>query len=121
MLLLIRAAHAHISHLVLDTFYNALHEISEPRLTKVLTDLCHLLALAQLFPQMPGSNASTVTLPPQLACEEAAAAAERETNCLLAALEPNAIALTDSWNFGDASLASDIFCARGNVYERLLS
>lgn len=39
---------------------------------------------------------------------------------LLEKLMPDAIALTDAWNFTDASLASAIGCKDGNVYERIM-
>ena len=47
--------------------------------------------------------------------------ASRQINALLDAILPNAIALTDAWDFSDASLASALGCKDGNVYERLMS
>ena len=40
---------------------------------------------------------------------------------ILAALLPDVISLTDSWDFTDASLCSVLACKDGNVYERLMS
>jgi acyl-CoA oxidase len=39
---------------------------------------------------------------------------------LLRELYPNAVALTDAWDFSDACLSSAIGCKDGNAYERLL-
>jgi hypothetical protein len=44
MLILIRAAHAHISHFVLMAFYSALPTITDPQIKLVLTQVCHLFA-----------------------------------------------------------------------------
>jgi acyl-CoA oxidase len=40
---------------------------------------------------------------------------------LLAKLYPEAVALTDAWDFSDACLSSAIGCKDGNAYERLLA
>jgi acyl-CoA oxidase len=45
----------------------------------------------------------------------------QQIDILLEALLPDAIALTDAWCFSDASLASAIGCADGDVYTRLLA
>jgi acyl-CoA oxidase len=44
-----------------------------------------------------------------------------QINELLDQLAPEAIALTDAWDFSDASVASAIGMKDGNVYERLMS
>ncbi|EXJ54443.1 hypothetical protein A1O7_09782 [Cladophialophora yegresii CBS 114405] len=121
MLLLIRAAHAHISHFVLSSFYSALPTISDAKIKPVLTQLCHLFALTQLFPQLPTSSPTTASLPPAFLYPRFEVIASQQTNALLEAILPNAIALTDAWDFTDASLASALGCKDGNVYERLMS
>jgi acyl-CoA oxidase len=121
MLLLIRAAHAHISHFVLDAFYTGVQTVTDPAVSVVLRQVCHLFALTQLFPQMPSSNPTTASLPPAFLYPRFEIIAAEEINRLLEALVPNAIALTDAWDFSDASLASALGCADGNVYERLMS
>jgi acyl-CoA oxidase len=45
----------------------------------------------------------------------------QQTDVLLEALLPDAIALTDAWSFSDACLASAIGCADGDVYTRILA
>jgi acyl-CoA oxidase len=117
MLLLIRAAHAHISYFVLDSFFTGLNHVKDTSAKRVLTELCHLFALTQLYPQ---TTSSASVLAYSTAQDYATIAAE-EVDRLLDALTPNAIALTDAWDFSDASLASAIGCADGNVYERMMS
>jgi acyl-CoA oxidase len=46
---------------------------------------------------------------------------QKQINVLLEALLPDAIALTDAFCFSDASLASAIGCADGDVYTRLMA
>jgi acyl-CoA oxidase len=121
MLLLIRAAHAHISHFVLSSFYSALPTITDGKIKPVLSQLCHLFALTQLFPQLPTSSPTTASLPPAFLYPRFEIIASQQTNTLLEAILPNAIALTDAWDFSDASLASALGCKDGNVYERLMS
>ena len=121
MLLLIRAAHAHVCHFILSTFYSALPTITDPSVRLVLTQLCHLFALTQLFPQLPASSPTTSTLPPAFLYPRYEIIASQQINKLLDAILPNAIALTDAWDFSDASLASALGCKDGNVYERLMS
>jgi acyl-CoA oxidase len=121
MLLLIRAAHAHISHFVLSAFYDALPTITDLQIKPVLRQLCHLFALTQLFPQLPASSPTTSTLPPAFLYPRYEIIAAQHINRLLDAILPNAVALTDAWDFSDASLASALGCRDGNVYERLMS
>ena len=40
---------------------------------------------------------------------------------LVETLAPDALALTDAWNFSDASMASAIGCYDGDVYPRIMS
>ena len=117
MLILIRAAHAHISYFVLDSFYTGLSLVGDANVKEVLTELCHLFALTQLYPQ----TTSSASVPALSLSPESSIVAAEEINRLLDALTPNAIALTDAWDFSDASLASAIGCADGNVYKRLMS
>lgn len=121
MLLLIRAAHAHISHFILTAFYSALPTITDTGIKRALTQLCHLFALTQLFPQLPASSPTTSTLPPAFLYPRFEIIAAQQINKLLDAILPDAIALTDAWDFSDASLASALGCKDGNVYERLMS
>ena len=121
MLVLIRAAHAHISHFVFSAFYDALPTIADPQIKLALTQLCHLFALTQLFPQLPASSPTTSSLPPAFLYPRFEIIAAQQINILLDAILPNAIALTDAWDFSDASLASALGCRDGNVYERLMS
>lgn len=121
MLLLIRAAHAHISHFVLTSFVSALDTVTDAPVKAVLTQVCHLFALTQLFPQLPTANPATASLPPAFLYPRFEIIASTQINSLLEALLPNAIALTDAWDFSDASLASALGCKDGNVYERLMS
>lgn len=116
----IAAARAHVEFYVLESFIKqiALLQDDGPTL-KVLRSLCSLFALSTISsPSSPGAcgffEDGHITFT-QLETIRA------HVNTLHETLLPDAIALTDSWGFSDASLRSALGMKNGNVYETLLS
>ncbi|RDL38112.1 Acyl-coenzyme A oxidase [Venustampulla echinocandica] len=118
---LLSAAKAHTELYILQSFREHVTSISGSMPTEVkavLTRLVRLFALTTIASPLCSSSASFVedgflTLN-QLG--------DIRTNIdhLLEELQPDAIALTDAWEFTDASLTSALGCKDGDVYERMM-
>ena len=119
MMTLISAARATISAYVLASFITCVSALSPSPARDALSRLVSLFALTSIV--SPNSTDAVTFIedgylsPPQL---------DDIRSCvttLLHELLPDAIALTDAWNFTDASLCSAIGCRDGNAYERLMA
>ncbi|CAI6336810.1 unnamed protein product [Periconia digitata] len=118
-MLLISAAKAHFSSIVLDQFASQIDILDAGREREVLRHLQSLFALAQITSPLSPDTASFFG--PGLLHESEMEVVHQQTNVLLDTLVPEAVALTDAWDFSDASLASAIGMKDGNAYERLMS
>ncbi|WEW58108.1 acyl-CoA oxidase [Emydomyces testavorans] len=119
MMSIIAAARAYIEHFVLQQFVQAVSRISDPAINAALSRLRSVFALtAIVHPQsydaisfMANSYLNRDQLTDIHSC----------VNACLDELLPDAIALTDAWDFTDASLCSAIGQYDGNAYETLMS
>jgi acyl-CoA oxidase len=122
MISTLSAGQAYIEYIVLRSFTERASSIAarESGLSLVLSRLSRLFALTNIItPVLSFSAGSFVEhglfAPGQL--DEMRV----HINELLEQLLPDVIALTDAWDFTDASLCSALGCKDGNVYERLMS
>ncbi|KAF2875806.1 acyl-CoA dehydrogenase/oxidase C-terminal [Massariosphaeria phaeospora] len=121
MMAIISAARAHIEYIALQAFVTQLENLpasTTPALQLALNRLCSLFALSNLINPRSVDVLSFVEdghlSSPQLDM------IREQVNELLDALLPDAIALTDAWDFTDASLCSALGMADGNVYENIM-
>lgn len=120
MIDLIAAARAHVEFYVLESFMEQIVLLRDDAPTlNVLRSLCSLFALSNISsPFSPGAcgfiEDGHITFD-QLETIRA------HVNALHETLLPDAIALTDSWGFSDASLRSALGMKDGNAYETLLN
>lgn len=120
MISIIAAARAHIEYGVLASFtdtVNSLASSASPSLFAVLSQLRDLFALSNIM-DAPGTVSF---LESQSIALSQLDRIRNRVNELLEALLPNVIALTDAWDFTDASLCSALGMADGNVYETIMS
>jgi acyl-CoA oxidase len=121
MMEIIAAARAYIELLVLEEFISRVAEIAsqDTAIYAALSRLRSLFALTTIVhPQ--SYDAISFTSDGYLSSLQM----HEIKTCvgqLLDELLPDAICLTDAWDFSDASLCSAIGCYDGNVYERLMS
>ncbi|KAF7589517.1 hypothetical protein BBP40_004182 [Aspergillus hancockii] len=122
MMSTLSAGQAYIEYIVLKSFVDRASSTAtrELGLSPVLSRLSTLFALTNIItPSLSFSAGSFVEhglyTPAELG------AMRSHINELLAQLLPDVIALTDAWDFTDASLCSALGCKDGNVYERLMS
>ncbi|KAJ7146884.1 acyl-CoA dehydrogenase/oxidase [Mycena epipterygia] len=115
MLGLISVARAHIEYIVLRSFVVAVRLVDDGPIHTVLQRLCSLFALTCIeSPHGLGFVEDGYISAPHLQPIRAA------IETLLEALLPDAVSLTDAWNFSDASLQSALGCRDGDVYERMM-
>jgi len=122
MMSIISAARAHIEYYVLLTFTEYISNLpptASKNLVNVLSDMRSLFALTTITSPFSHNSISFVE-------DGSITLVQLDTirslvNTLLESLVPDAIALTDAWDFSDASLCSAIGCYDGNVYERLMA
>jgi acyl-CoA oxidase len=115
MMGLISAARAHIEYVVLCSFVKAVRLVGTGPTQTVLQRLCSLSALTCIDgPHGQGFLEDGHLTATHLGHIRTA------VDALLDGLLPDAIALTDAWNFSDASLGSALGCRDGNVYERMM-
>ncbi|KAI1665657.1 Acyl-coenzyme A oxidase [Pyrenophora tritici-repentis] len=127
MMLLISASRAHIEYFILKSFNDTIHSLpynpTAPELRMILCWMQDLFALSTTInPRSVDvlSFAETAdTRPPYLS------SAQLDTirslvNKRLNELPPHIIALTDAWDFSDASLCGAIGMHDGNVYENIM-
>lgn len=121
MFSIIAAARAHTEYIALESFISkvrALPASTSPDLRRVLTNLCSLFGLATIInPSTP--NGSSFLSTKSVSIQELDQI-RGKVNELLETLLPDVIALTDAWDFTDASLCSAIGMADGNAYERVM-
>jgi hypothetical protein len=121
MLCVIDAARAHTEYQVLENIQETLQSIPPEyqNLKPVLTRLMSLYALSTI---MNPHSAAAITWAEDGHLSYSQLNDIREVvHDLLGELYFEAIALTDAWDFTDASLCSAIGCYDGNVYERIMS
>ena len=124
MLQLVRAAQAHITLFVANSFSESLDKVVDRTVHRALERLCHLFVLTQLAPQLSNSDFGSLAFFTQSMGSDDITVLETSgttvVNSILEHLVPDAVVLTDAWDFSDASLASALGCYDGNVYERLM-
>ncbi|KAI9925412.1 hypothetical protein ASPWEDRAFT_52085 [Aspergillus wentii DTO 134E9] len=113
------AGHAYTVYIVLRSFQSRV-ATAEANLQPVLSRLCNLFALTTIVSPTPSFYSVTffeagILSPGQLS------SIRKSINPILEQLLPDIIALTDAWDFTDASLCSALGCSDGNAYERLMS
>jgi acyl-CoA oxidase len=121
MFSIIGAARAHIEYLILSAFVEGIEELPQsasPPLQAVLHRLCSLFALSNIINPASINAISFVE-------DGYFSATQLNTirglvNDLLEKLLPDVIALTDAWDFTDASLCSALGMYDGNVYENIM-
>lgn len=113
---LLGAARAHIELYILRCFISALPTPSP--IHTVLTNLLLLFALTTI--SSPLSPSSSSFLEDAYFSRSQISTMREQTNEILEKLLPDAVALTDAWNFTDASLSSTLGCADGDVYKRIM-
>ncbi|KAF8889606.1 acyl-CoA dehydrogenase/oxidase C-terminal [Infundibulicybe gibba] len=119
MMPLISAARAHIEYFVLRSFLEAISRIHDTPSRKVLHKLCSLFALSTI--ESPLSIGSLEFFEDGYISSTQLRIIRSQVNEILSDLLPEAIGLTDAWNFSDASLQSALGRKDGNVYETLMS
>ncbi|XP_006463429.1 hypothetical protein AGABI2DRAFT_225220, partial [Agaricus bisporus var. bisporus H97] len=118
MMRLIAAARHHVEYYTLESFIRNLEEIQDAGVQRVMRHVCRLYALSTI--ESPNSIGSSSFFEDGYISIEQIKAIHEHTNTTLEAVLPDAIGLTDAWNFSDASLASALGRKDGNVYEVLL-
>ncbi|KAH9906753.1 acyl-CoA oxidase [Xylariomycetidae sp. FL2044] len=116
VMLLMSLAKAHAEYLALRSFVAAVEQTTDLAVGRVLNRLRSLFALALITSDDTGTFAGSAFLTGDRLESMRAA-----INDLLDALLPDAIGLTDAWDFTDGGLASAIGMKDGNVYETLMS
>jgi acyl-CoA oxidase len=126
MMLIVSASRSHIEYLVLEAFTDTLRALpstASPSLTITFTRVRDLFALSTIT--NPGSVdalsfiETTATNPSYLSSAQLDSIRDL-VDTLLLHLLPEVVALTDSWNFSDASLCSALGMYDGNVYENIM-
>ena len=116
----IAAARAHMELFVLESFVTQIAALQDDAATlNVLRSLLSLFALSTISPPLPQAASGFVE-------DGYISLSQLETirthvKALHQRLLPDAIALTDSWGFSDASLRSALGMKNGNVYETMLN
>ncbi|KAF9883661.1 hypothetical protein FE257_003095 [Aspergillus nanangensis] len=121
MMSVLSAGHAFVEYYVLRTFAEYVDGVrdTDSNLAATLRRLCRLFALTTVV--SPVSTFYAVSFTEDGTLNVAHLTQMRETiNELLLQLLPDLVALTDAWDFTDASLSSALGCKDGNVYERLM-
>ncbi|KAH7397212.1 hypothetical protein BKA66DRAFT_408587 [Pyrenochaeta sp. MPI-SDFR-AT-0127] len=126
MILIISASRAHIEYLVVKAFADKISSLSKPTSSQVrvaLTNLCSLFALSTIV--NPGSTDAISFVETRSRDEAYFSSAQLDTiralvHDLLDQILPEAIALTDAWDFSDASLCSALGMYDGNVYDNIM-
>ncbi|KAF2648187.1 acyl-coenzyme A oxidase 1 [Lophiostoma macrostomum CBS 122681] len=121
MILIIGAARAHIEYHLVCTFARTIDNLSSSTsssLKSTLTDLHNLFTLSAIID--PTTVYASSFVENGYLSTSQVDTIRVLTNELLDKLVPNAIALTDAWDFTDASLCSALGMKDGNVYENIM-
>jgi acyl-CoA oxidase len=118
MMPLISAARAHIDVHVLKAYTFQVSSLPPSPTRDVLSKLVSLYGLTTIIAP-DSNNAISFVLDGHLSHSQLSEMRE-QVDVLLEQLLPDSIALTDAWQFTDASLASTIGCKDGNAYERIM-
>ena len=119
MMALISAARAHIELFVLQAFANQIQVVGDVAILKVLKHLQNLYALSTI--ESSSSIGAVGFLEDGFISSNQLQTIRAHVNSIHQALLPDAIALTDAWNFSDACLQSALGMKDGNVYETMLA
>jgi acyl-CoA oxidase len=120
---LLAAARAHIELYILTSSFSFIsttstsHPSTPPSTVTALTRLIILFGLSTIC--SPFSLSSSFLEDGSISHSQITSM-RQHVNDFLDKLLPDAVALTDAWNFSDASLASAIGCKDGNVYWRVM-
>ncbi|KAL4893273.1 acyl-CoA dehydrogenase/oxidase C-terminal [Aspergillus ambiguus] len=122
MMVILAAGHAYAEYFILRSFQISVREVeaTEPSLCLPLSRLCNLFALTTIVSPVSSFYAVSFTEDGVLSSNQLMSM-RAKINEILEALLPDIVALTDAWDFTDASLCSALGCKDGNVYERLMS
>lgn len=115
MLESVSTARAHLESVVLATFIDVINSVEPGPVRTALQRLCSLYALSSI----DGPNGIEFLADGYITAAHLQKIRE-EVDGLLQALLPDSIALTDAWDFTDASLASALGSRDGDVYERIM-
>jgi acyl-CoA oxidase len=126
MMLIISASRAHIEYFILKSFIDTISSLpgsTSPTLRTVLNRMRSLFALSTIINPRTVDALSFV----ETANERSPYFTSKQldiiralVNGLLDQLLPEAIALTDAWDFSDAGLCSALGMYDGNVYENIM-
>ena len=121
---LIRASRAHIELFVLHCFHSKLENLRSSPSSCPKPALLQLERLASLYAlttiESPTSGGSVHFFEDGYIAHRQLADIRLHIDQLLTQLLPDAVTLTDAWDFPDASLQSALGCYDGNVYERMM-
>lgn len=116
--ILISATRAHCDVHIITSFMTQLSGIKAGPVRDVLSRLLSLFALTSIV--SPSANNAISFIEDGYLSNAQLNTMRDLIERLLDELMPDAIALTDAWNFTDASLASAIGCKDGDAYERIM-
>ncbi|KAF8587792.1 acyl-CoA oxidase [Ramaria rubella] len=119
MMSLIMAARAHAELFALQSFITKIASIDDIVIRKVLKHLCDVFALVAV--ESPLSIGAIGFFEDGYISHSQLRTIRGLLNQVLKQLLPEAVGLTDAWNFSDASLQSALGRKDGDVYETLLS
>ncbi|KAI9720645.1 MAG: hypothetical protein M1812_002825 [Candelaria pacifica] len=117
MMSLFAAARAHVELFVLESYLKHLSTVTDESTRKVLQHLWMLFALVAIC---DGIGAVGFVEDGYIKLSQLHTM-RGLVNDMLEALVPESIALTDSWNYSDATLKSALGMKDGNVYETLMA
>eukprot|EP00164_Ancoracysta_twista_P001768 GFYU01002321.1.p1 GENE.GFYU01002321.1~~GFYU01002321.1.p1 ORF type:complete len:688 (+),score=205.75 GFYU01002321.1:70-2064(+) len=109
----LRCSDAHCQYTVVLNFINAVKEVDNPRLQRILKTLCDLYVLSSIDKKMGEFRDG------DFISSEQASWVTQQIRVLLKKLRPDAVALVDSWAFTDAFLDSSLGKYDGDVYRSL--
>jgi acyl-CoA oxidase len=121
---LIRASRAHIELFVLRCFHSKLESLRASPSSCPKPALLQLERLASLYAltaiESPTSGGSVHFFEDGYISSRQLADIRLRIDQLLTLLLPDAVTLTDAWDFPDGTLQSALGCYDGNVYERMM-
>ena len=121
---LIRASRAHIELFILRCFHSKLENLRASPSSCPTPALLQLERLASLYAltaiESPTSGGSVHFFEDGYISSRQLADIRLHIDQLLTGLLPDAVTLTDAWDFPDGTLQSALGCYDGNVYERMM-